>query len=84
MYTELQIDMLQADALTALQNKNITTKQFDCRIERLNKMKDDFKKEEQKLIDEMNNDLEEKEYEFISWMDEQEREEQISMSRGGL
>ena len=84
MYTELQIDMLEADTITSLERKVITQKQFNFRINKLNKMKDDFKKEEQKLIDEMNNDLEEKEYEFISWMDEQEREEQISMSRGGL
>ena len=84
MYTELQIDMLEADTLTALQNKNITTKQFDCRILKLNKMKDDFKKEEQKLIDEMNDDLEEKEYEFISEMWEQERQVQQDISRGGL
>ena len=83
MYTELQIDMLQADTITALERKVITQKQFNFRINKLNKMRDDFKKEEQKLIDEMNDDLEEKEYEFISWMDEQEREEQISMSRGG-
>ena len=84
MYTELQISMLEADTITSLERKVITQKQFNFRTNKLNKMRDDFKKEEQKLIDEMNDDLEEKEYEFISWMDEQEREEQISMSRGGL
>ena len=84
MYTELQISMLEVDTITSLERKVITKKQFNFRINKLNKMKDDFKKEEQKLIDEMNDDLEEKEYEFISEIWEQEREVQQDMSRGGL
>ena len=84
MYTELQISMLEVDTITSLERKVITKKQFNFRINKLNKMRDDFKKEEQKLIDEMNDDLEEKEYEFISEMWEQERQVQQDISRGGL
>ena len=84
MYTELQIDMLEADTVTSLKRKVITQKQFNFRINKLNKMRDDFKKEEQRFIDEMNDDLEEMQQEFIGEMAEKDREEQISMSRGGL
>lgn len=69
MYTKLQIDMLQADAITAMENGTITLKQFDCRIKRIKKLRDDLK---------------EKEQEFISEMDEQEKQLQQDMSRGGL
>ena len=69
MYTKLMIDCLEADVITLLEREVITIKESENRIKRLNKLRDY---------------LEEKEYEFISWMDEQDREEQISMSRGGL
>ena len=69
MYTELQIDMLQADTITALERKVITTKQFENRIKRLNKIKED---------------LEEMQQEFIGEMAEKDREVQQDMSRGGL
>ena len=55
--------------ITALENKSITIKQFDNRIKRLNKLRDDLKEKEQEFINEM-------------W--EQEREVQQDMSRGGL
>ena len=69
MYTKLMIDCLEADVITLLEREVITIKESENRIKRLNKLRDY---------------LEEKEYEFISWMDEQDREEQISISRGGL
>lgn len=69
MYTQLQISMLEADTITALERNVITQAQFNNRILKLNKMKDDLKEKEQEYINEM-------------W--EQEREVQISMSRGGL
>ena len=69
MYTELQIDMLEADTITALERKVITTKQFENRIKRLNKIKED---------------LEEMQQEFIGEMAEKDREVQQDMSRGGL
>lgn len=69
MYTKLMIDCLEADAVTALERKVITIKQFENRIKRLNKLRDD---------------LEEKQQEFINEMWKQEREVQQDMSRGGL
>lgn len=43
MYTELQLDMLVADALTLLERKAITLKQFDFRIKKYKKMRGSIK-----------------------------------------
>lgn len=43
MYTELQISMLEADAVTALERKEITILQFDNRIKKYEKMKEENK-----------------------------------------
>ena len=69
MYTKLMIDYLEAVANILLEREAINIKECENRIKRLNKLRDD---------------LEEKEQEYINEIWEQEREEQISMSRGGL
>ena len=69
MYTKLMIDYLEAVAIILLEREAITIKEFENRIKRLNKLRDD---------------LEEKEQEFVNEMWEQEREVQQDMSRGGL
>ena len=69
MYTKLMIDYLEAVAIILLEREAITIKEFENRIKRLNKLRDDLKEKEQELINEM-------------W--EQEREVQQDMSRGGL
>ena len=69
MYTKLMIDYLEAVANILLEREAITIKEFENRIKRLNKLRDDLKEKEQELINEM-------------W--EQEREVQQDMSRGGL
>jgi hypothetical protein len=43
---ELMIDCLIADSISSLEHKNITKEQFDNRIKKLEKMKEELQREE--------------------------------------